>query len=245
MFSKQLLTSHLGYHQIFSQKHLLEHCAWKEKCCQHLFKNSWKMEYVWEVVSERSLGNTNLVFMRFLSDCAIRYLSTEKCFGFFFSLCTMPSVDMFMSQRCQCEHGINHSITLWSEHFSRMNHIKNLDITATKEHYKKHSFFPQTNEKKNPKVPPFHCPNTYLYQILLIWIWIQFVLNCSGPDCKSVLCEIASLFLYHIYNPNTVSAEKISLFLFSQLVKYHQLHPFDNPLVKGKRQNSNHRQMIL
>lgn len=168
-----------------------------------------------------------------------------EMFLFFFSLCTMPSVDMFMSQICQCEHGINHSITLWSEHFSRMNHIKNLDITATKEHYKKHSFFPQTNEKKKPKVPPFHCTNTYLYQILLIWIWIQFVLNCSGPDCKSVLCEIASLFLYHIYNPNTVSAEKISLFLFSQLVKYHQLHPFDNPLVKGKRQNSNHRQMIL
>lgn len=33
--------------------------------------------------------------------------------------------------------------------------------------------------------------------------------------------------------------KELAASLFSQLVKYHQLHSFDNPLVKGKRQNSN------
>jgi len=39
--------------------------------------------------------------------------------------------------------------------------------------------------------------------------------------------------------------KELAAFLFSKPVKQHQLHPFDNPLVKGKRQNTNQNDMIL
>lgn len=39
--------------------------------------------------------------------------------------------------------------------------------------------------------------------------------------------------------------KELAFFFFSQLVKYHQLYPFHNSLVKGKRQNSNQRYMVL
>lgn len=39
MFSKQLLTCHLGFNQIFFQKKIFWNtCAWQEYCLQHLFK---------------------------------------------------------------------------------------------------------------------------------------------------------------------------------------------------------------
>lgn len=54
-----------------------------------------------------------------------------------------------------------------------------------------------------------------------------------------------SSFLCRVYKVNIVPVKELVFFVFRQLVKYHQLHPFDSLPVKGKRQNSNQRYAII